>query len=714
MIGVDLLKEVDLDRDVVRGDSWRFDGNVLSTASSNNSLLVLPSVPADEQYVLKLSATRRTGRGRLAMGFVAGERQAYFELFGQGGRGGLGAIDDVWPAADNETTFRGFNKGVDVPFAIVCRIERGRIAVEIDGTTMIDWKGEFSRLSGRPWRNEPAAMLFIASTAASFDIQRWELLTVDGKAGRLAPLAAEPVVASRSGSAARRDPVPDEAAWKAALEAVRQVLRDDYAKGARPADKALLVEKLLRQADRTDDDPTARYALLVDARDMAIDLGHQPLLDWAIDELVWSYKLDLAAVSAEAYEQMSRKRILPPAARTLAVTALELAARQRAVGGFSLADRLAAAGLAAARKAQDAALVRRATELAKQTAEAAALERSAAEAAETLAARPDDAHAHLLLGRFLCFTRGDWRLGWVHLARGDEPALAVLAEQSMAVGDDAAAQARLADAWLIAAGQVKGRDRQPLKAEMEAAARYWYQRALPRLSGLPQAAARQRLEQLAASTDRSGGASREPAGGADRAVALACLGGIAPKLIRGNNTVTVRLNDNSVLEIATAEALPSEPFVIEAMRFSRTGPDTPLEGLVALLPELASLKSLDLAGGTLGDHDAAPFAQLATLESLTLARCQIGNGALVHLRPLERLTTLRISNVNIGDEALIHLRRLTQLRMLMLNNTQVTDAGLIHLKGLKNLETLELRTSSVTDEGAARLQTHLPGCSFRR
>ena len=64
---VDLLKEIDLERDAIRGRGWGWDGSRLVTAADSPSLLgIARPVPAD--YVLRMTAVRRSGGGPLVAG----------------------------------------------------------------------------------------------------------------------------------------------------------------------------------------------------------------------------------------------------------------------------------------------------------------------------------------------------------------------------------------------------------------------------------------------------------------------------------------------------------------------------------------------------------------------------------------------------------------------------------------------------------------------
>jgi len=116
----------------------------------------------------------------------------------------------------------------------------------------------------------------------------------------------------------------------------------------------------------------------------------------------------------------------------------------------------------------------------------------AQKATAKLADSPDDADAHLALGKYLCFQQGDWEQGLPHLSRGGDSTLKELAAKGLTDPKDALAQAEIGDAWWNAAEKAKGKD----KVGLQAGAQFWYTKALPALTGLSKAKAQKRLADL--------------------------------------------------------------------------------------------------------------------------------------------------------------------------------------------------------------------------
>jgi hypothetical protein len=115
-----------------------------------------------------------------------------------------------------------------------------------------------------------------------------------------------------------------------------------------------------------------------------------------------------------------------------------------------------------------------------------------------LSSSPDDAEAHLVVGRYLAVTAEDWRSAFPRLAKGSDPVLKGLAEKSLTVGGDAKAQLALGDAWFDAAQSAASAQKPELLSGMI----YWYKSAAPMLNGLEKLRAEKRIEDAAAAIPR--------------------------------------------------------------------------------------------------------------------------------------------------------------------------------------------------------------------
>ncbi len=170
----DVLKLIDPRRDAVAGH-WRFDGTSLITGAQPRDRLELPcQVPPE--YRLTMVASCRAHREALQIGLVAGSSQVVAILDGWSSTAScLGTIDGT-DGVQFPTTFRQRILQDGKPNLIVCDVHKNRIEVTCNGTRVIDWTGDFSRLSMDPaWRVRRNNSLFIGSWDTPFEIRKLEL-----------------------------------------------------------------------------------------------------------------------------------------------------------------------------------------------------------------------------------------------------------------------------------------------------------------------------------------------------------------------------------------------------------------------------------------------------------------------------------------------------------------------------------------------------------
>ena len=109
------------------------------------------------------------------------------------------------------------------------------------------------------------------------------------------------------------------------------------------------------------------------------------------------------------------------------------------------------------------------------------------QALATLATNPADPAANRIAGQYVALVKLDWAKGLPLLSRSDDPVLKALAKREFTQPDAPREQVKLGDAWWDYA---KGQKDETFQAGANSRARFWYQLALPELSG----ADRQRVE----------------------------------------------------------------------------------------------------------------------------------------------------------------------------------------------------------------------------
>ena len=130
-----------------------------------------------------------------------------------------------------------------------------------------------------------------------------------------------------------------------------------------------------------------------------------------------------------------------------------------------------------------------------------------------------------------------------------------------------------------------------------------------------------------------------------------------------------------------------------------------------LLSRFPQLSSLELANTRITDAGLARLQGAAMLWSLNLSDTQVSDAGLRYLSDLPRLRDLNLSGTKITDAGLQHV---CVAGMLTLERTQISDAGLEHLKKLPALQCVRLRQTNVTEQGVQSLRAAFPRCRVEK
>jgi hypothetical protein len=496
------------------------------------------------------------------------------------------------------------------------------------------------------------------------------------------------------------------------LTTLKEIFRDEFAAAKKPEEKAALAGKLLKQAAESHDDAASHYVLLSESQTLAIDAADVDLLVRITSELGSHFSVDALQLLSEDLENSALKAHPAPAFKPLADAALERIDEALANERFELAKRFADAGLAAARKAKDAATLKLALDRGKSLAAAKQQFDAAQEAATTLARLPEDAEANLALGRYLCFVRGDWSAGLEKLAKASDATLRDLAAKGVADPQDAAAQAELGEAWAKAADAAKAK----AKIELQSGARYWYAKALPGLTGLIKARAEQRLKAFGP-TDSV--AVRRPPEARPRRMSANT---VADQLARDRQAAEWVFSMTGSIGYmapgATSEQrarhmseLPTE-FALTLIDLRKKGQVT--DESLAHLEGLMNLRTLYLESSPITDAGLEHVRGLSNLNSLTIENTKVTDAGMAHVNVLRNLTELNLASLPITDAGLKKLNGLTNLTSLSLGTVNVTDAGMAHLSAFPALRNLRIHNVPLTDATIAALRAALPNCQISK
>ena len=306
------------------------------------------------------------------------------------------------------------------------------------------------------------------------------------------PGATEPLVAGPPPTPKKRLPVPSATAQEPVSEQLDETY--DLSKLRRSSEKLDTAKELFKVAGQPDTRPVEKFVLLRRAAELATGGGDARFMLEVVDAIGADFEVDSLSVkdkvlrkfatgatdteSIKSFVEASRGVVDEALAEKRYETALELAE-----GTYRLCMR------SAGKEFRKAAYERR-NEVRKTY-------RRWQEFRQTLAklkANPNDADAHLLVGRWRCFDRGNWGQGLPYLANGSDATLAAVARQDLTSPSKPSAQIQLADAWWDASEGREDKEQETLQLR----AGVWYQKAQPRLpAGLSRVKVERRLAEIA-------------------------------------------------------------------------------------------------------------------------------------------------------------------------------------------------------------------------
>lgn len=287
------------------------------------------------------------------------------------------------------------------------------------------------------------------------------------------------------GSLQDRAPEPDAAVQKEKLKVVKDLFKDEYARKS-PADQSSLAKQLVSRGIETASDPGAQYVMLREARDVAAAAGDVETAMRASDELAKVFAVSAIAFKLAALGKIGPKE--PEAARAASRAYLGLVSEAIRADDYDSAVAAAGKGDALAKAAQDPLLPPKFQELQK---EIAGLKSEYQKVKADLdKPAPADAEA---VGRYLCFVRGAWDAGLLHLANGAKPPLKTVVDKDLSKPVDALKQLEVGDGWWDLAQKEKSPWR---KSRMVSRAQTWYEQASSSATGLDKVKVDKRLAEI--------------------------------------------------------------------------------------------------------------------------------------------------------------------------------------------------------------------------
>jgi hypothetical protein len=338
------------------------------------------------------------------------------------------------------------------------------------------------------------------------------------------------------------------------------IFEKEYAQNT-PDGKRQLVATLLDEAGNIKKNLGAKFVLLEQARDLAVETGDAASCRRAVETLDEGFVVDACKMAADMVA-----KFLPKGATDAVVLgwALDVADALMKMDDFDGAARVAAL-LPVTIK--DAGAAARAKQIKADIGEYQKIKPTLAK----LQSSPDDPAANLEAGRYYCFARGDWAKGLPLLAKGSDAALKTVAAADLTNPTDAATQLAVTNWWWEAAKVAAPAD------ALRGRAGYWYEKALPGLTDdLEKVLVHKRLAELAAAAAPP--ASRAPKGPSapKPCTGTFCLNFDSPG--GGANAITVEIiiNGKTVTSMSGNGAVRRSPNVAlargDVVLFKLSGP----------------------------------------------------------------------------------------------------------------------------------------------
>ncbi|HWB00144.1 MAG TPA: SUMF1/EgtB/PvdO family nonheme iron enzyme [Pirellulales bacterium] len=477
---VDLLERIDPARDAVTGQ-WQFDGVGLLSPDTTEARLQIPVTPPKE-YALVVEM-EQIASSDFVIGLVVDGYQTGVTALLKG-FAGLHQVDgkgaDVNMTKKRSTALRDRTR-----HTLIATVRHGAIQLSVDGVALLEWAGVAKRLNVAPELRVPNRDQLYLATYGRCRFTRYDLVPL-GENESVRALAR-----SKTKSRDARPAIPTDDALQSATRALRDQFKGEFAKARQPGDKLALAQQLYLDSFRSQSNPAMRYALLDEARDLAIDIGDAYLAGRILDAITTAFQADEPSVELELWAKLLPKARGAIPNRDAADSALLLAEHLAAIDRHDEARRAVDHARQAAGKAQEPNLVKSLSDRGKHFASLKTAFDTATKAEEKLASDPTDPEANNIVGRYRCFEQQDFLAGLPLLARGNDPVLAELAKQTLSTGSSTEQMIEAANAWW---DQAEANSKQ--KLDLMLGARYWYRRAMPGLSGIDLNKPKERLAEI--------------------------------------------------------------------------------------------------------------------------------------------------------------------------------------------------------------------------
>ncbi len=296
-----------------------------------------------------------------------------------------------------------------------------------------------------------------------------------------------------------RHEVPSGPAFDEAVKTIRELYADSYSSAVNTPKRKALPEELLRRARQERSDAVARYALLNEAYEQAIEVGDAARFEAAVGAIARDYRVSWPSLGLSGITRAVKRTRDAAVAREYIRLSIQMAHK---AADENQMDESVALATAARDMARELALRTKDTKDGKRDSEtvrdAVAVMKDAEQRREQyaefhkaelqLAEHPDNSEALRIVGRYYCLVRNDWRRGLQSLAQAD----ATVRKLVEAEGQTPVEPLALADQWFEAASGAEP----AVRPICQARALHWYTRAIDGLTGLQRVRVEARIKEL--------------------------------------------------------------------------------------------------------------------------------------------------------------------------------------------------------------------------
>jgi len=292
--------------------------------------------------------------------------------------------------------------------------------------------------------------------------------------------------------APHRIPIPSEAAQAETDDLLNEAFGEEIEEAKTAEQRQVLITKFLTLATQPDTPSADRYAILKAALDIA---PNATIAMTIIDEMVRYYQIDEVSAKEYTIKKISKSASTVAEHRSLANAAASLMEDAIRMDKYEDALRIGSIGWASAREINDSKLL---ASIKTKTADANQKKiafNAFSTALAALETDPTNAEANLIVGKYRCFTKGDWASGLTNLTFCSDATLKELATNDLKQPSLNREQVALGDAWWNLAEQWKG----SAQAQVRQRAGYWYRLSLnsrPPLSTLIRIKVEKRLAKI--------------------------------------------------------------------------------------------------------------------------------------------------------------------------------------------------------------------------